>query len=157
MKYIIDIEDEYTKDWVNETKELCVPISVPTLQRTYHVITGFKLEPYTDPDRKAIEDEVWENTWKMFLTPEDFGATMGDSYSEAKAKYDVWKEEIHVGDEVQSKYGPLKGIVTKIDKTGLAIISIDGASDGYVPESFYRTGRHFSEIKKIMEKLENDK
>lgn len=72
-KYIIDIEDEYTKDWVNETpmrKELCMPISVPNRQRTYHVTTGFKLEPYTEPDRKAIEDErgiarSWEETGKI--------------------------------------------------------------------------------------------
>lgn len=96
MKYIIDIPKEYESDWVNKSSrlgfELCFPINETATNKKYHIPTGLKLESYTELDREAIEDEVWENTWKMFLTPEDFGATMGDSYSEAKAKYDEWKE-----------------------------------------------------------------
>ena len=97
MKYIIDIPKEYESDWVNKSSrlgfELCFPINETATNKKYHIPTGLKLESYTELDREAIEDEVWENTWKMFLTPEDFGATMGDSYSEAKAKYDAWKEQ----------------------------------------------------------------
>ena len=96
-KYIIDIPDEHEFDWVNKSSrlgfELCFPINETATNKKYHIPTGLKLESYTEPDREAIENEVWENTWKMFLTPEDFGATMGDSYSEAKAKYDAWKKQ----------------------------------------------------------------
>ena len=97
MKYIIDIPKEHEFDWVNKSSrfgfELCFPINETATNKKYHIPTGLKLESYTEPDREAIENEVWENTWKMFLTPEDFGATMGDSYSEAKAKYDAWKKQ----------------------------------------------------------------
>ena len=149
MKYIIDIEDEYTKDWVNETpmcKELCMPISVPNRQRTYHVITGLKLEPYTEPDRKAIEDEVWE--FATTCTKMDgadsvdvFGGFSLDSftkysYQEAKAKYDAWKqekEEIRVGCEVHHKELPeLKIYVTDMDDNsfgGFALCSVKNVCD----------------------------
>ena len=89
MKYIVELEDEpyMREDGVNYYT--CKSARWYKLGET--VIN--RLTPYTEPDREAIENEVWENTWKMFLTPEDFGATRGDSYSEAKAKYDAWKEQ----------------------------------------------------------------
>lgn len=94
-KYIIDVPNNgyVSKEdgclYIPLMSDGCDPLMVnPTW-----LLTGYHAEPYIETDRKAIENEVWENTWKMFLIPEDFGATMGDSYSEAKAKYDAWKKE----------------------------------------------------------------
>ena len=94
-KYIIDVPNNgyVSKEdgclYIPLRSDGCDPLMVnPTW-----LLTGYHAEPYIETDRKAIENEVWENTWKMFLTPEDFGATMGDSYSEAKAKYDAWKKQ----------------------------------------------------------------
>ena len=164
MKYIIDIEDEYTKDWVNESpmcKELCMPISVPNRQRTYHVGTGFKLEPYTEPDLnplvdeavETIENEVWnlarEIAYCMSLQEcEDAGMVSEDdiyddaagvleklTYQEAKARYDAWKkskDEIRVGDEV--KYIKEYGkfvTVTVINSYGCCFNAIDSEGNVY--------------------------
>jgi len=86
MKYIIDIPtemDEATARYWNET-------------------TDMTLVPYTEPDRKAIEDEVWEfvriitdMTEKQRI--ECFGGATCNldeylTYKEAKAKYEAWKE-----------------------------------------------------------------
>ena len=167
-KYIIDIEDEYTKDWINDTpmcKELCMPISVPNRQRTYHVSTGFKLEPYTEPDRKAIEDEVWEFAKKVRL--EDFIDSNGklrgylssfDTYQEAKAKYELWKkpkDEVRVGDEVVEQDFKWKGVVVDIDDCGeLTIMDRHGMScSGYKPVHFKKTNRHFPEVEELLKKV----
>ena len=165
MKYIIDIPKEYESDWVNKSSrlgfELCFPINETATNKKYHIPTGLKLESYTEPDRKAIEDEVWENTWKMFLTPEDLGATMGDSYSEAKAKYDAWKrekKEIHVGDEIT--YGDTNGVVVGIDTatedSGVNVVCRDG-NTGYIGMAYVtKTGRHFSEVDELLKKMRGE-
>ena len=58
-----------------------------------------RLTPYTETDRKAIEDEVWSFAWKIFNM--DFGeyAKLFDDnecpsdYRETKAKYEEWKKQ----------------------------------------------------------------
>ena len=171
MKYIIDIEDEYTKDWINDTpmcKELCMPISIPNRQRTYHVSTGFKLEPYTDPDRKAIEDEVWKFAREMISTSghevsemwgcvTNFGEVMHNTtYQEAKAKYDAWrkqKDEIRVGDEVIDK-DVGKAIVINIDFELCSTLWLDGSVSEDVPlGDLHKTGRHFDDIADLLKKM----
>ena len=110
MKYIIDIPKEYESDWVNKSSrlgfELCFPINETATNKKYHIPTGLKLESYTEPDRKAIENEVWEFVKQIecmtFKEIEDcfdteyegvpFVANMF-SYQEAKAKYDAWKKQ----------------------------------------------------------------
>ena len=169
MKYIIDIEDEYTKDWVNETpmcKELCMPISVPNRQRTYHITTGFKLEPYTESDREAIENEVWDFVSKLvwsFVDNEILGmgialAVRDMTYQEAKAKYEAWrkqKDKVCVGDEVTAINGTWKGIVMNIDDTDdLTIMDSSGQScNGYKKKYFRKTGNHFDEIEELLNKM----
>ena len=169
-KYIIDIEDEYTKDWINDTpmcKELCMPISVPNRQRTYHVRTGFKLELYTEPDRKAIEDEVWKFAKKVRL--EDFIDSNGklrgylssfDTYQEAKAKYELWKkpkDEVHVGDEVELELSEgVKGLVYIVGEEMLEGAYLN--CDGLVPfcwrkEDCRKTGKHFDDIEELLKKM----
>ena len=172
MKYIIDIEDEYTKDWVNDTpmcKELCMPISVPNRQRTYHVSTGFKLEPYTEPDRKAIEDEVWEFARKIISTSENemsemwgcatnFGEVMHNTtYSEAKAKYEKWRkqrDEIHVGDEVIYN-SRTRAVVLKPENEERygTIFTSEFSTIAVSHNELEKTGRHFDEVEELLEKM----
>ena len=179
-KYIIDIEDEYTKDWINDTpmcKEFCMPISVPNRQRTYHVSTGFKLEPYTEPDRKAIEDEVWEfvriitdMTEKQRI--ECFGGASCDldeywTYQDAKAKYEAWKkskDEIRVGDEVVYADDPNKEKATvlrlyqpKQYKPLADILCEDGTVvKMVVVENLAWTGRRFNEVAELLKKMREE-
>lgn len=185
MKYIIDIEDEYTKDWVTETpmcKKLCMPISVPNRQRTYHVVTGFKLEPYTEPDRKAIEDaqgEAWELARKIAnMRHEEFSKCFDVtddycefnimdimSYSEAKSKYEAWKkqkDEVHVGDEViptDTQYDTM--IVTRIwmddhSRDCLDTLGLDGCICSFLTSNVKKTGRHFDEIEELLKKMREE-
>ena len=169
-KYIIDIDDEYAKDWINETpmcKELCMPISVPNRQRTYHVITGFKLEPYTEPDRKAIEDEVWEfATTCIKMDGADSVDVFGDfspnsftkySYQEAKAKYKVWKmrtDDIHVGDEVI--FGERRGAVVGLEGDGVYIVWSDGRTVYMDRADILKTGKFFEWVEEFMEKMRGE-
>lgn len=155
MKYIIDIPNELAE----------------ATARYWNETTDMTLVPYTEPDRKAIEDEVWENTWKMFMTPEDFGATMGDSYSEAKAKYDAWKEqkeEIHVGDEVQYSlagyeytfivFGKENDTLYGIRTDEVDMDDIYAAWD-YCHKSdstLVKTGRHFDEVDELLKKMRGE-
>ena len=163
MKYIIDIEDEYAKDWVNETpmcKELCMPISVPNRQRTYHVGTGFKLEPYTEPDRKAIEDEVWQTAIEIDRNTDNYD-WQDMTYQEAKARYDAWKkqmDEIRVGDEVTFYIGPndeMKAVA--LDQTGIegewSLFTENGCVEEHAEDFIRKTGRHFDDVEELLEKM----
>ena len=176
MKYIIDIEDEYTKDWVNETpmcKELCMPISVPNRQRTYHITTGFKLEPYTEPDRKAVEDEVWSLAREIaycmsvqecidagMISDEDIydsasGVLEKLTYQEAKSKYEAWsKQNIREGDEVIYN-SRTRAVVLKPEtkeKYG-TILTSEFDTIVVTHDELEKTGRHFPEIAELLKKM----
>lgn len=110
MKYIVDLPDAYTSESALFGDILSIPICLEGGKR-YGIPTGIKLEPYTEPDREAIEDEVWEFARKVeymdirereeaFNIHYPFNQM---SYKEAKSKYEVWKrtKEIRVGDEVE--------------------------------------------------------
>lgn len=166
MKYIIDVPDEAVSFMDGEMDFFVEPKIRDERRRHYVLRIDHKdVSIYTEPDRKTIENEVWENTWKMFLTQEDFGATMGDSYSEAKAKYEAWKkskEEIRVGDEVEqitASGNPvgLKCVVTKIvDDEILKGITQTGevvTCSSQVKRWWHKTGRHFSEVEELLKKL----
>ena len=108
MKYIIDIPKEYESDWVNKSSrlgfELCFPINETATNKKYHIPTGLKLESYTELDREAIENEVWNFVRFMsqgmssLRRKECFGfdATLSAikemPYQEAKAKHEAWKK-----------------------------------------------------------------
>lgn len=79
MKYIVDVPDNTT--WIQVSTD--------------------RLEPYIEPDRKAIEDEVWEFVCKFVWAVDDkkilgtdiLHAVRDMSYQEAKAKYEAWKKQ----------------------------------------------------------------
>lgn len=173
MKYIIDIPKEYESDWVNKSSrlgfELCFPINETATNKKYHIPTGLKLEPYTEPDREAIENEVWEFA-KIFMDDmgvDDLEVVNGDTikryfamtYQEAKSKYDAWKsqkEELHIGDEVI--YNGDRVVVTDIFLQDITRLWIEGVtSSGKTVEALEsdikKTGRHFDEIEELLKKL----
>ena len=170
MKYIIDIPKEYESDWVNKSsRELCFPINETATNKKYHIPTGLKLESYTEPDRKAIEDEVWElarivTSMNMQDYMQCFGedAALVMTYQEAKAKYDAWKkekEEVHVGDEVTAKTDTdkdmPKGIVTynNPEQSQFLVIKSDGTFSWWHKGGLRKTGRHFDEVERLLERM----
>ena len=66
-------------------------------------------------------------------------------------QYEQEKEEIKVGDEVISPDG--KGVVTEISDRIVRIMYSSGS--GYIikPEELTKTGRHFSEIAEVLQKM----
>lgn len=77
-------------------------------------------------------------------------------YSEAKEKYDTWKEQkekIKVGDEVIC--GGTTGIITFIedDRNCYQAITSDGSVQFLYAGTTVKTGRHFPEIVKIFKRI----
>lgn len=176
MKYIIEIENEP----FGRNDDPFIPHGMDELYRA----KGFKslvfdkngldkLTPYTEPDREAIENEVWEFVRKMISTSENevsemwgcvtnFGEVMHNTtYQEAKTKYEEWKaerEQIRVGDEVEIA-GTI-GIVTRVpylDEERVHYITKSGTVyciNAYA--DIVKTGRFFPEIAELLKKMRED-
>ena len=177
MKYIIDIPDDRVRDYVGST-HLLMPYAMA--ENKGHHDTGLNLTPYTEPDRKDIEDEVWETIRKIFTNeifsgdedndPVPFYDCFGEyyfhellrnmSYQEAKAKYESWKaerEQIRVGDEVQAWEHALSSVVVGI-AYGSANLLYDGGALGQAPiNELIKTGRHFPEVEELLNKIKENK
>ena len=161
MKYIVDIPSELV------LKDDGYSFS----NGNSYCITGdlSKLTPYTESDRKAIEDEVWEFVKEIECLTRDKAEDCFDveydgipfvanmfSYQEAKAKYDAWKkekEEIRVGDEVKHRgrnyvvgYVGADKVYHLIDENWLRTV----VQGGY---QLIKTGRHFPEVAELLEKM----
>lgn len=163
-KYIIEFEDEpyMREDGVNYYT--CKSARWYKLGDT--IINS--LTPYTESDRKAIEDEVWEfcRMIDCDVDGDDLDELYGDydefytkyTYQEAKTKYEAWKkqkDEIHVGDEVEDNDGT-RGIVFGINGTDLLGVCWEDERMGHFfwPKTYCRkTGRHFSEAERLLEAL----
>lgn len=167
MKYIIEIENEP----FGRNDDPFFPHGMDELYRA----KGFKslvfdqdgldkLTPYTEPDRKAIENEVWEFAKEVRLEEfiDEEGRLHGyisgfNSYSEAKSKYEEWKtefKEIHVGDEV-ILYDNVKMIVTQVDH-GTSMQGVDENGECYdciERNVVKKTGRHFDEFAELLKKM----
>lgn len=167
-KYIIDTSKCYGCAYNKTEKELDIYFQylsdIPI--RLKNVI------PYTEPDRKDIEDEVWEfarhlinmspsvteDIYRSMNGGKGIGVAVEMTYQEAKAEYDAWrkeKEEIHVGDEVEDNYGT-RGIVFGIDGTDLLGVCWEDErmSHFFWPKTYCRkTGRHFSEAEDLLKKI----
>ena len=170
MKYIIDVpSDLYT---VDET--LRVPVKVGNGDLSWYN-TYIKAEPYTEPDRKVIEDEMWDFATAInYMGYDDFVSCFGGkteeavyelSYSEVKAEYEAWKrtkDEIRVGDEVEYK---CCGKVVKFIITGVSDSIVYGFKSpcGYDDvgeycdiEDLRKTGRHFPEVAELLKKIRGE-
>ena len=122
--------------------------------------------PATPYDESEAEQRGREEAWELIkaigkMSDEDMADCFGTSvivnlsYTEAREKYDAWKE-IKVGDEIRN--GGVYGIVTLVEKKkddGICYHVV--GNDGYV---WYlndlvtkRTGRHFPEVAELLEKL----
>lgn len=129
------------------------------------------LEPYTEPDRKAIEDEVWELAdymCRMSQTEKNrcFGfsypseVTMNLTYQEAKSLFEKWMEnEIHVGDEVE--YGFIRGIAFVVDEVIVEGFYINDEGDvgkhfRWKKRDCEKTGRHFDEVAELLQKMKGE-
>lgn len=158
MKYIIDVPDEHTD------------IKVFYTDADMKIIQSMRCKPYTEPDRKAIEDEVWK---MARLISYDGGLKLTDlyecykcssiqevmknhSYQEAKEKYEAWlkkTDEIRVGDEVIDK-DVGKAIVINIDFELCSTLWLDGSVSEDVPlKDLHKTGRHFDEVEELLKKM----
>ena len=176
MKYIIDIPNADVSRWVAETplgKKLYIPISVED-GNEYSIATEIYAEEYTEPDRKAIEDEVWslarEIAYCMSLQEcIDTGMLHDDdiydsasgvleklTYQEAKARYDAWlkkKDDIRVGDEVRYHgnkyvvgYVGVDEVYHIVDRNWIRTV-VQG------DYQIFKTGRHFPEVAELLKKM----
>ena len=169
-KYIIDVPEEQRHMY--DEKEKVLSFLVTAKNATCNIAIDIDAEQYTEPDRKAIEDEVWELAnymGRMSLTERDlcFGfplpqeVTMNLSYQEAKSKYEAWleqKDAIKVGDEVGN--GFVKGTAFFVDETMVEGFFID--EDEEIEHFWWnkrdckKTGRHFPEVAELLEKMRGE-
>lgn len=163
MKYIIELPEE--------------PLSIVALSIIKGIPIATKIEtfePYIEPDRKAIEDEVWEFAWEVLqldlpVFREIFGYdTDKMDYREYKSKYEAWKkqrDEIHVGDELKQitasgSHTGAKCIVVKTDGDKMNGIGKDGSlvvCSSQVKRWWTKTGRSFPEVAELLKKMGDEK
>lgn len=169
-KYIIDIPDDTT--YINALKyedNKCVAAMS-------YVIPD--LIPYTEPDRKAVENEVWDfatscidmdgNDFCRCFEYDSVYCLTEYTYSEAKSKYDAWKkqeEEIHVGDEVQYSLAGYEYTFIVFGKENDVLYGMrtDKEDMDYTCEAWdycnksdstlEKTGRHFPEVAELLKKM----
>lgn len=173
MKYIIDIPNSQEYSYDKDFKSLDLRFH----DDNFSGMTRFDAEPYTEPDRKAIEDEVWgfvkkiecltigetEDCFDVEYEGIPFVANVF-SFQEAKDKYEKWlkqKEKIRVGDEVFHKdYPTYKAVVTKLYQSGCLCAEVlfsDGMTDKeIIVSNLIKTGRHFPEVAELLEKMRGD-
>lgn len=174
MKYIIEFEDEPYMREDGVDYYTCKSARWYKLSET--IIN--RLTPYTEPDRKDIEDEVWHlartiesmsvgEIMNIFDVREENVPFLCNTrtYQEAKSKYEAWlkqKDEIHVGDEVlpmDTEYDTM--IVTRTWKDDywsdcVDTIGLDGSICSFLTSKVKKTGRHFPEVAELLEKMRGE-
>lgn len=169
MKYIIDVPDEgkyrLGQEYIfaNDGERIAVSCNLADLT------------PYTEPDRKVIEDEVWDFASMLMNmhhdVAEDIYWSMNGgkgievaaemTYQEAKSKYEAWKakkDEIRVGDEVEiaGTTGVVVGI-PKGDEQRVHYITPSGktyCNNAYA--DIIKTGRYFPEVAELLKKMKKE-
>ena len=163
MKYIIDVPNQdYSYDEIFHTLKL------KFYDDNLSCEVFLEAKPYTEPDRKAIENDVWDVARAVNdMGYDDFVSCFGGkteemvyelSYSEVKAQYEAWKrteEEIHVGDEV-TLFGRAKGLVYIVGEEMLE--GVYSNCDRLIPfcwrkKDCRKTGKHFPEIAELLKKM----
>lgn len=98
------------------------------------------------PDEVPVSDE---------LVPFDMcrPSWYWEAYKKGKAEAEKEKEEIHVGDEVRCM--DRVGIVVRIDSMdgGSNVVWEDGATAYIGVKDLTKTGRHFDEVEKLLERM----
>ena len=140
---------------------------------TCNIAIDIDAEPYTEPDRKSIEDEVWEFLDFLFtgMSPQEryecfnkvfshmIVSTM--SYQEAKAKYEAWlkrKDEINFGDEIISVDDDVKAVMLDCaDYESIHVMTENGCVERWKDlDGVKKTGRHFPEVAELLEKMRGE-
>lgn len=160
MKYIIDLPEEFaeaTKEYWDKT-------------------VGMQLEPYTEPNYKVAEDEVWrflvflidemdlEDKYECFGMSSSYKIVSSMSYNEAKDKYEAWlkqKNQVRIGEEVE--YEGSKFIVTAeignmyhgIHSSNGDIVDF-GEGDYCRKDDCKKTGRYFPEVVELLKKIRDE-
>ena len=162
MRYIIDVPD--TEGHYDSEYEM---VTMRVHYGSTIVDISMDAKPYTEPDRKAIEDEVWNFAGKIFEMDTDTYAEIYadgfNSYQDAKSKFEAWlkqKDEIHVGDEIVGIYSdgektpPL--VVLKVE--GNYYFGIYSKTGEFVQGglNYEKTGRHFQEVAELLEKMRRE-
>ena len=156
MKYIVDLPKEYTSKSLLFGEILSIPIQING-GKNYNIPTSIKITPYTEPDRKVIEDEVWE-LHKNIMYDTKYEGGLELTYREAKVKYEAWKKRnIRVGDEViyDSQTKAVVLIPETKEKYG-TILTDDFATIVVSHDDLEKTGRHFDDIAKLLKKIKED-
>ena len=164
MKYVIEIPSK--ADFVTA---YYMEDGLPVMYKSDRIDD---LEPYTEPDRKDIEDEVWEFIdFFTGMSPEEryecFDKVFSHmivrtmSYREAKAKYEAWlkqKDEIHVGDEVETESGNKACVLYENpDGTQMFVFKVDGTAAWWSKCAIHKTGKNHPEVAELLEKMRGDK
>ena len=167
MRYIIDAPSNLYK--IDGT--LRVPVKVGEGDLCWYN-TYLKVESYTEPDRRAIEDEVWEfldflftgmnseERYECFDMVFSHMIVSNMSYQEAKAKYEAWKkkDEFKIGDEIKSKTTGNVGVVIEVNKEHeyVNVIFPSGTPWNFHFEEIEKTGIYFSEALELMKKIRGE-
>ena len=164
MKYIIEIEE---MPFISEGSEMQLFKATEFNSLVFDRNGLEKLTPY---DESAAEQRGWEEAWELItaigkMSDDDmvdcFGARVivDLSYTEAREKYEAWKEQkdIKVGDEVS--FAGNVFVVTRINDPDTIPDTISGI--GKNGETFgmkdkkkwHKTGRTFPEVTDLLEKM----
>ena len=153
MKYIIDVG----KDRVSKGGKLELLCEVENSLPQY-IHTAIDAEPYTESDRKAIEDEVWE-LHKDIMYHDEYAGGLEHTYQEAKSKYEAWKKqknEIKIGDEVTLTNGRTTSVVIGFCYGSANLLYDNGDVGQYPKDGCQKTGRHFPEVAELLEKMRGE-
>jgi len=176
MKYVIDIPDFDKYNMPSATKGRVVAVPIIIGDKTFNIPTEMVfIGPYTEPDRKSIEDEVWKfvktvSDMSYFDTEKCFDClglrNILDEYSykEAKTKYNAWKASgdkespVEVGDEVIA-YDDIKAVVMDILKNGeLIVFAESGCIEKWSKtHRAKKTGIHYEAVEGMLDTMRGDR
>lgn len=120
-KYIVDLPKEYISGSSLFGKILSIPIQING-GKNYNIPTSIKITPYTEPDRKQIENEVWDFVSRLVwsfgdreILGMDIALAVRDmTYQEAKAKYEAW-----MADKKQKETSELEEVTALANRIGI--------------------------------------
>lgn len=181
MKYIIDVPDEAVGCMDGEMSFFVEP-KIKDERRRHYVLRIDEEDVfiYIEPNRKAIEDEVWkflaflidemdaDDKYECFGMSSAYKIVRNMSYNEAKARYEAWlkqKDKIHVGDEVTFEMAFGNGLDNNMKAVALdqaatgeewCVLTENGCVETHDEEDLYKTGRHFDEVGQMLEKMRGE-